>query len=90
MEEDADQEIEELKEKYEVKLSAEREQHLRLKGESGILRKKFQDQQKEMEDSKDDNKQLVQRQKELYHQISMLEKVPALVVVVGGGGGDVA
>ena len=31
MEEDADQEIEELKEKYEVKLAAEREQHLRLK-----------------------------------------------------------
>ena len=41
MEEDADYEIEELKDKYEVKLMAEREQHLRLKGENGIMRKKF-------------------------------------------------
>lgn len=74
VEEDADQEIEELKDKYEVKLSAEREQHLRLKGENGIMRKKHHVQLKEIEDGKDDNKQLVARQKELYHQISMLEK----------------
>ncbi|KAJ1470583.1 hypothetical protein T484DRAFT_1847301 [Baffinella frigidus] len=38
------------------------------------MRKKFNAQLKEIEDSKDDNKQLVARQKELYHQIAMLEK----------------
>mmetsp|Transcript_26004 Transcript_26004/g.85576 ORF Transcript_26004/g.85576 Transcript_26004/m.85576 type:complete len:1192 (-) Transcript_26004:44-3619(-) len=74
VEEDADQEIEELKDKYESKLGAEREQHLRLKGENGIMRKKFHAQLKEIEAAKDDNKKLVTRQKELYHQISMLEK----------------
>lgn len=41
-EEDADREIEELKDKYEARLTAEREGALRLKGEAGILRKKFQ------------------------------------------------
>merc|ERR1719261_1363841 len=74
VEEDADQEIEELKEKYEVKLAAEREQHLRLKGENGIMRKKFHAQLKEIEDAKDDNKHLAAKQKELYANISMLEK----------------
>mmetsp|Transcript_21132 Transcript_21132/g.47585 ORF Transcript_21132/g.47585 Transcript_21132/m.47585 type:complete len:661 (-) Transcript_21132:39-2021(-) len=74
VEEDADQEIEELKDKYESKLGAERDQHLRLKGENGIMRKKFHAQLKEIEAAKDDNKKLVTRQKELYHQISMLEK----------------
>jgi cilia- and flagella-associated protein 57 len=74
VEEDADQEIEELKEKYEVKLAAERDQHLRLKGENGIMRKKFHAQLKEIEDAKDDNKHLAAKQKELYANISMLEK----------------
>jgi len=41
-----------------VKLAAEREQHLRLKGENGIMRKKFHAQLKEIEDAKDDNKHL--------------------------------
>lgn len=34
-------EIEELKDKYESKLTVERESSLRLKGENGIMRKKF-------------------------------------------------
>ncbi|KIY91646.1 WD repeat-containing protein 65 [Monoraphidium neglectum] len=42
MEEDADCEIEDLKETYEQRLGAERETALRLKGENGIMRKKFQ------------------------------------------------
>ena len=41
-----------------MKLAAEREQHLRLKGENGIMRKKFHAQLKEIEDAKDDNKHL--------------------------------
>jgi len=57
-----------------VKLAAEREQHLLRKNENGIMRKKFTQQLKEIEDGKDDNKNLMERQKQLYHQIQMLEK----------------
>merc|ERR1719440_2487302 len=52
LEEDVDREIEELKEKYEAKLSTEREAALRLKGENGIMRKKFTALQKDIEDQK--------------------------------------
>ena len=38
------------------------------------MRKKFTQQLKEIEDGKDDNKNLMERQKQLYHQIQMLEK----------------
>ena len=54
LEEDVDREIEDLKEKYETKLASEREAALRLKGENGIMRKKFTALQKDIEDQKDE------------------------------------
>lgn len=40
IEEDADREILDIKNKYERKLREEKESNLRLKGETGIMRKK--------------------------------------------------
>lgn len=40
IEEDEDQEIQDIKTKYEKKLQDEKESNLRLKGETGIIRKK--------------------------------------------------
>ena len=40
IEEDADREILDIKNKYERRLRDEKEQNLRLKGETGIMRKK--------------------------------------------------
>jgi len=74
LEEDADREIEELKERYEVKLNQEREIGLRLKGENGIMKKKFNALQKDIEDQKEEIKQLFEQKKELYQTISGLEK----------------
>eukprot|EP00899_Mesostigma_viride_P000129 jgi/Mesvir1/10116/Mv16834-RA.2 len=74
LEEDADREIEELKEKYEQKLAQEREQGLRLKGENGIMKKKFHALQKDIDDQKEEIKQLFEQKKDLYHTISSLEK----------------
>lgn len=74
LEEDADREIEELKEKYEQKLSAEREAGLRLKGENGIMRKKFTALQKDIDAQKEEIKSLFEQKKELYQTIASLEK----------------
>ena len=41
LETDTDKEIEQLKEKYDKKLHTERDATLRLKGENGIMKKKF-------------------------------------------------
>eukprot|EP00744_Colponema_vietnamica_P001225 GILI01002055.1.p1 GENE.GILI01002055.1~~GILI01002055.1.p1 ORF type:complete len:1251 (-),score=376.19 GILI01002055.1:222-3974(-) len=74
LEEDADREIEELKEKYDQKLSAERDQLLRIKGEHGIMRKKFMALGKDIEDKKEELKSMVDKEKELYDHIKSLEK----------------
>mmetsp|Transcript_31019 Transcript_31019/g.42984 ORF Transcript_31019/g.42984 Transcript_31019/m.42984 type:complete len:1197 (+) Transcript_31019:119-3709(+) len=74
LEEDADREIEELKEKYEAKLTQEREIGLRLKGENGIMKKKFNALQKDIDDQKEEIKQLFEQKKELYQTIGSLEK----------------
>jgi hypothetical protein len=50
IEEDADQEILELTTNYERKLRIEREINAKLKGEAGIMTKKFQTMQKEIEE----------------------------------------
>lgn len=42
IEEDEDREIQDIKTKYEKKLQDEKESNLRLKGETGIIRKKVQ------------------------------------------------
>jgi len=69
-----DREIEELKEKYEAKLASEREAALRLKGENGIMRKKFTALQKDIEDQKDEINGLFQSKKALHEHIASLEK----------------
>merc|ERR1711998_361076 len=74
LEEDVDREIEELKEKYEAKLAGERESALRLKGENGIMRKKFTALQKDIEDQREEIQGLLDKEKQLYAQINSLEK----------------
>ena len=74
LEEDADREIEELKERYELRLVAERDISLRLKGENGIMKKKFSSLTKEIEDGRDEIKALFGQKTELYERISALEK----------------
>ncbi|CAH8541499.1 unnamed protein product [Heterobilharzia americana] len=56
IEEDADREILEIKIKYEKRLREERETNSRLKGESGIMKKKFASLQKEIDDHKEEIK----------------------------------
>ena len=74
LEEDVDREIEELKERYEAKLASERESALRLKGENGIMRKKFTALQKDIEDQKDTIQGLYENKKQLHEHIASLEK----------------
>ena len=74
LEEDVDREIEELKEKYEAKLTTEREAALRLKGDNGIMRKKFTALQKDIEDQKDEISGLFHNKKALHEHIGSLEK----------------
>jgi len=74
IEEDADMEVEEVKEKNEAKLNAEREATLRLKGENGIMKKKFGALQKDIEDQKEEIRSLHEKEKELYESIKGLEK----------------
>nr|CAH8853750.1 unnamed protein product [Trichobilharzia regenti] len=56
IEEDTDREILEIKIKYEKRLRDEREVNARLKGESGIMKKKFSSLQKEIDDHKEEIK----------------------------------
>ena len=74
IEEDVDREIEEYKEKYEAKLLAEKDTSLRLKGENGIMRRKFTALQKDIEDQKDEINALFQSKKALHEHIASLEK----------------
>ncbi|KAJ0409573.1 hypothetical protein ATCC90586_010084 [Pythium insidiosum] len=74
LEEDAELEIEELKMRYEAKLQEEREATLRLKGENGIMKKKFSALQKDIEDQKEEIRSLEEKGKELFENIKGLEK----------------
>ncbi|MEW5319195.1 MAG: hypothetical protein WDW38_010360 [Sanguina aurantia] len=74
LEEDADREIEDMKDKYDQKLQTEREASLRLKGENGIMRKKFNALQKDIEGQREEIKSLFEQKKELYSSIASLEK----------------
>ena len=68
MEEDADIEVEALKRKYDAKLVSEKEATLRLKGENGIMRKKFHALQKDIEDQREEIKGLLEKQQQLYER----------------------
>lgn len=59
MEEDADREIEELKQKFEDKFKAERDKKNRLKGDNGIMRKKFGALLKDIAEQKEEMKTMV-------------------------------
>ncbi|XP_022105499.1 cilia- and flagella-associated protein 57-like [Acanthaster planci] len=74
IEEDADREILDIKNKYERRLRDEKEANMRLKGETGIMRKKFTSLQKEIEDHKDEIKKLQNEQTKLQGVIKSLEK----------------
>ena len=74
LEEDADLEIDELKEKYELKLKEQRDVSLRLKGENGIMKKKFTAMTKSIAEQKDEIAGLFTDKKNLYATIADLEK----------------
>ncbi|XP_006503434.1 cilia- and flagella-associated protein 57 isoform X1 [Mus musculus] len=74
IEEDEDREIQDIKTKYERKLRDEKESNLRLKGETGIMRKKFSSLQKEIEERTNDIELLKSEQMKLQGIIRSLEK----------------
>ncbi|XP_040325824.1 cilia- and flagella-associated protein 57 isoform X2 [Herpailurus yagouaroundi] len=74
IEEDEDREIQDIKTKYEKKLRDEKESNLRLKGETGIMRKKFSSLQKEVEERTNDIESLKREQVKLQGVIKSLEK----------------
>ncbi|KAJ3100632.1 Cilia- and flagella-associated protein 57 [Physocladia obscura] len=73
-EEDADSEILELKHRYERRLKEEREIGLRLKGENGIMRKKFNTLQAEIDAHKAEIAKMYAEEKKLHSIIKSLEK----------------
>eukprot|EP01063_Lacrimia_lanifica_P035882 TRINITY_DN695_c0_g1_i1.p1 TRINITY_DN695_c0_g1~~TRINITY_DN695_c0_g1_i1.p1 ORF type:complete len:1201 (+),score=508.73 TRINITY_DN695_c0_g1_i1:85-3687(+) len=74
IEEMTDRDIEELKEKYDRKLREAREQLLHLKGENGIMKKKFYDLQKSIKDKNTEIALLFESQAEKEGKIKALDK----------------
>lgn len=74
IEEDADREILDTKIKYERRLRDEREMNARLKGETGIMKKKFTSLQKEIDDHKEEIKKFQQETQKLNNVIKNLDK----------------
>ncbi|XP_072918863.1 cilia- and flagella-associated protein 57 [Hemitrygon akajei] len=74
IEEDCDREIQDIKIKYERDLRDEKEANLRLKGETGIMRKKFTSFQKEIEDRQGEIEKLKAEHLKLHGVIKSLEK----------------
>eukprot|EP00033_Pygsuia_biforma_P003159 GCRY01003467.1.p1 GENE.GCRY01003467.1~~GCRY01003467.1.p1 ORF type:complete len:1179 (+),score=364.32 GCRY01003467.1:161-3697(+) len=74
LEEDADHEIEDLKERFEQKLAVERRASLQLKGENGIMKKKYSALKKDIEDHKSDMAKQIERERLLETQRDSLEK----------------
>ncbi|KXJ18311.1 cilia- and flagella-associated protein 57 [Exaiptasia diaphana] len=74
IEEDADREILDIKNKYERRLREEKEANLRLKGETGIMRKKFTSLQKEIDDYKAEIQRQHNENNKLQGVIKSLEK----------------
>ncbi|KAL7750132.1 hypothetical protein RI367_004304 [Sorochytrium milnesiophthora] len=73
-EEDTDTEILDLKHRYERRLKEEREAGLRLKGENGIMKKKFHTLQNEIESHKSEIQKMFLEEKKLHSIIKSLEK----------------
>uniref|UniRef100_W5MH82 Cilia- and flagella-associated protein 57 n=1 Tax=Lepisosteus oculatus TaxID=7918 RepID=W5MH82_LEPOC len=74
MEEDGDREIQDIRIKYERRLRDEKETNMRLKGETGIMRKKFSSLQKEIDDRNLEIEKLKSEQQKLQGVIRSLEK----------------
>jgi len=74
IEEDADREIVEMRQKYEKRLRESSEQNMQLKGESGILNKKFSSLGKEIDGHKQDKRRLQTEKEKLENVIRSLEK----------------
>uniref|UniRef100_H2ZKC8 Cilia- and flagella-associated protein 57 n=1 Tax=Ciona savignyi TaxID=51511 RepID=H2ZKC8_CIOSA len=74
IEEDADREILDIKNKYERRLRDEIETNMRLKGESGIMRKKFNSLNKEIDSKNEEIKTMQQEKLKLENVIKSLEK----------------
>ncbi|XP_066537794.1 cilia- and flagella-associated protein 57 [Hoplias malabaricus] len=74
MEVDADIELQEVRDKFKRKLQEEKEINLRLKGETGIMKKKFSSLQREIDDRNLEIERLKVEQKELQAVIKSLEK----------------
>ncbi|XP_064626846.1 cilia- and flagella-associated protein 57-like [Lineus longissimus] len=74
IEEDADREILDIKNKYERRLRDEKEANMRLKGETGIMKKKFTSLQKEIDDHKEEIKKYQAETAKLNNVIRNLEK----------------
>jgi chromosome segregation ATPase len=60
--------------RYEAKLLQEADTILRLKGENGLLKKKFNEFQKDIEEQKTEIKQLFDQKKELYSTLGFFER----------------
>ena len=73
-EQDADSEIVELRHRYEKKLKEEKEIVMRLKGENGIMRKKFNSLQNEIDTHKSEITKMYNEEKKLHSVIKSLEK----------------
>jgi predicted nucleic acid-binding Zn-ribbon protein len=73
-EEDVDTEISNLINKYEKKMRIEKDECARLKGENGIMRKKFNTLNKDIDDNKGEIHRMREDEKKLQVVISTLEK----------------
>jgi hypothetical protein len=63
-----------LKCSYENQLVQEKEILLRIKGENGVMKKKFIEFQKDIEEQREEIKILFQQKKELYEIIAIFER----------------
>eukprot|EP00474_Spongospora_subterranea_P010666 CRZ11124.1 hypothetical protein [Spongospora subterranea] len=71
LEQDTDVEILELKEKFDQSLATERETTLRLKGENGIMKKRFSSLSNDIEDQKEELKLMMEKEGAVREQISV-------------------
>ncbi|KAF0306764.1 Cilia- and flagella-associated protein 57 [Amphibalanus amphitrite] len=74
IEEDADREIVDIKTKYEYKLKAERNSNVRLRGETGVMKKRFVSLSKELEEQRQEIQRLQGEHSKLQSIIKNLER----------------
>merc|ERR1712118_401004 len=74
LEQDADREIDELKEMYEEKLAQEKDEKVRLRGQAGIHRKHHEDLKRQMNKKEDELKTWMEQNKKKQEKIDALMK----------------